>query len=181
MENQEDKIEISWIPLGKYYDEWSFLGVDEARRVAEQIGSIDYLMDIKKNLPSYELIRKFHERVILISLGSLFEYGLKKATQKSLQKAKENEQIINTLKLEKEERRLNEEGMELTINRLYEINLLDEEWKEFLNRVRMLRDEVHMDRSRDENIQKWLEEIGLPGIKDKIDSFRNLIENIFNN
>jgi hypothetical protein len=176
--NEKKKIEISWIPINDYFEQWNFLGSNSAYRIAEQIGSVDYLTDIKENLPDYGLIQKYHERVILISLGALFEYALKRISQIRLDRAKENEPIISTFNIEKQERKLNEEGMEATISRLNKANLIDENWAEFLNKLRVLRDEVHMDRERDENIQKWIAEIGVEGIKLRIEDFRDLAKEI---
>lgn len=86
---RKNKLKINWIPLQDYYEQWSLVGNNSAYRIAEQIGSIDYLINVKENLPDYELIKKFHERIILISLGALFEYGLKYISQLSLCKDKE--------------------------------------------------------------------------------------------
>ena len=176
----ENLIKISWIPLPEYFDDWVFLGNNKAYRIAEQIGSIDYLMDIKERLPNYVSIQKFHERVILISLGALFEYGLKHAAYIRLEKEKDEHKITSTLNTEKEERKMTQEGMEGTINRLSQAGLLDNDWFDFLHKVRVLRDEVHMDRNRDENIQAWLDEIGIMGIQNKIEDFRNLLRQIVN-
>lgn len=86
--------------------------------------------------------------------------------------------ILKTFNFDKEERRLNEEGMESTIDRLNKAGLLDEEWTDFLHKVRVLRDEVHMDRDRDKNIQNWLNEIEISGIREKINDFRKLVYEI---
>jgi hypothetical protein len=177
---EEEKIQINWIPLNDYYEKWEFLGRDEAYRVAEQIALIDYLMDIKERLPNYILIQKCHEKVILISLGALFEYGLKKAAQRKIPKEKERAPLMSTFNIEKEERQLDDEGMEKTINRLALAGLLTEEWKIFLHKIRVLRDEVHMERSRDEKIQKWLKETEILGIRNKIDDFCGLVKSIIN-
>lgn len=175
----QESIKISWIPLNEYYEQWSFLGSDNAYRVAEQIGAIDYLFDLKEQLPNYSLIQSFHERVILISLGALFEFGLKKAATHKILVAKDREPIIATLNLDKEEKKLEEEGMEGTINRLSRAGLINDDWQEFLHKVRELRDEVHMDKERDENIQIWVKNVGLINLRKRLEDFREVLRAIF--
>lgn len=170
-----------WRSLSEYNREWIFVSYNVRYRIAEHLSALDYLFSLYLWLKPVMVFDDLHKRLVLIIAASIYECILNDAIYITVERELSNTKLIKKFISKDKINNLEKDEFEKIINNANEANIINDDWKDYLHRIREVRNWIHLSKERDANLESWFQQQTIDDLRNKLNEFRLIIESFYSN
>jgi len=169
----------AWKPLSGYNRSWEFISYENRYRITEALAGIDYFISIYNWLKPAFTFADVHKRMILMLVSGIYECVLSDAVSRTAKQELVESKILKQFVSKDRIQEIDKDEFEKLINNGEIIGMYGSDWKEYLHKIREVRNWIHLAKARDTNLGDWLGLQTIDTLKNKLDEFRILSEAYF--
>jgi hypothetical protein len=165
-----------WKSLSEYNQQWEFISNDSRYRISESLAALDYFASIYDWLKPGLVFADVHKRMILILVASIYECVLTDAISRTARQELAESKILKLFIKKDKINEIDNDEFESLINNGQQIGMYRDDWKEYLHKIRGVRNWIHLSKNRDKNLEKWFNEQPIESFKSRLEDFRKISE-----